>query len=155
MSHFLHLQCKQQHTCLTVLCPGLPGWAGTRKVKPIWISPKQETVSGSGIIWAICKSAPRSRQTMTPAPHRSVFTGWITFLPPNQSTEGISKMNKNTRENFALWSESSRERKFHRAKVPGMFSPGTFVPRSEKSIILPHLPGTTLAFGRISILIAE
>ena len=25
------------HTCLTTLCPGLPGWAGTRKVKPIWI----------------------------------------------------------------------------------------------------------------------
>ena len=22
---------------LTALCPGLPGWAGTRKVKPIWI----------------------------------------------------------------------------------------------------------------------
>jgi len=48
------------HTCLTALCPGLPGWAGTRKVKPIWILLKQETVSGSGISWAICKSAPRS-----------------------------------------------------------------------------------------------
>jgi len=29
--------------------------------------------SGSGISWAICKSAPRSRQTTTPAPHHSVF----------------------------------------------------------------------------------
>ena len=37
---------------------------GTRKVKPIWILLKQETVSGSGISWAICKSAPRSRQIM-------------------------------------------------------------------------------------------
>ena len=55
------------------LCPGLPGWAGTRKVKPICILLKQETVSGSGISWAICKSATRSRQTTTPAPHRSVF----------------------------------------------------------------------------------
>ena len=36
--------------------PGLPRWAGTRKVKPIWILLKQETVSGSGISWAICKS---------------------------------------------------------------------------------------------------
>jgi len=26
------------------LFPGLPGWAGTRKVKPIWILLKQETV---------------------------------------------------------------------------------------------------------------
>jgi len=58
------------HTHLTALCPGLPGWAGTRKVKPIWILLKQETVSGS---WAICKSAPRSRQITMPAPHRSVF----------------------------------------------------------------------------------
>jgi len=53
--------------------PGLSGWAGTRKVKPIWILLKQETVSGSGISWAVCKSAPRSRQITTPAPHCSVF----------------------------------------------------------------------------------
>jgi len=33
----------------------------------------QETVSGSGISWAVCKSAPRPRQITTPAPHRSVF----------------------------------------------------------------------------------
>ena len=61
------------HTHLTALCPGLPGWAGTRKVKPIWILLKLETVSGSGISWAICKSAPRSRQKTMPAPHHSVF----------------------------------------------------------------------------------
>ena len=40
------------HTRLMALFPGLPGWAGTRKVKPIWILQKQETVSGSGISWA-------------------------------------------------------------------------------------------------------
>ena len=61
------------HTCLTALYPGLPGWAGTRKENPIWILLKQETVSGSGIRWAICKSASRSRQITTPAPHHSVF----------------------------------------------------------------------------------
>ena len=86
---FLHMQneplfqprdwcsCSPCHTFiitrLTALCPGLPGWAGTRKVKPIWILMEQETVSGSGISWAICKSAPRSRQITTPAPHHSVF----------------------------------------------------------------------------------
>ena len=53
--------------------PGLPGRAGTRKVKPIWILVKQETVSGNGISWAICKSAPCSRQITVPAPHHSVF----------------------------------------------------------------------------------
>jgi len=55
------------HTRLTALCPGLPVWAGsTRKVKPIWILLKQETLSGSGISWAVCKSAPRSRPITTP-----------------------------------------------------------------------------------------
>ena len=44
-----------------------------QKGKPVWILLKQETVSGSGISWAVCKSAPRCRQTTIPAPHRSVF----------------------------------------------------------------------------------
>jgi len=61
------------HTRLTALCPGLPGWASTRKVKPISILLKQQTVSGSGISWAMCKSAPRYRQITTSAPHHSVF----------------------------------------------------------------------------------
>ena len=84
---------KTTHTRsrLTALCPGLPGWASTRKVKPIWILLKQETASGSGISLAICKSALRSRQITTPASHHSVFTCQMLFLPPNQqrqSTEG-------------------------------------------------------------------
>ena len=86
-----NLKIVYTHTRLTALCPGLPGWAGTRKVKPIWILLKKETVSGSGISWTVCKSAPCSRQITTPAPHRSVFTGRMPFLPPNQqrqSTEG-------------------------------------------------------------------
>jgi len=37
----LQFYCKSlldhTHTHLTALCPGLPRWAGTRKVKPIWI----------------------------------------------------------------------------------------------------------------------
>jgi len=45
------------------LCPDLPGWAGTRKVKPIWILLEQETVSGSGISWATCKFAPQHLTT--------------------------------------------------------------------------------------------
>jgi len=61
------------HTRLTTHFQGLPRWAGTRKIKPIWILLKQGTVSGSGISWAICKSAPCSRQITTPAPHHSVL----------------------------------------------------------------------------------
>ena len=73
-------------TRLTALCPGLPRWAGTRKVKPIWILLKQETVSGSGISWAICKSAPRPRQITMPAPHCSVFFYRPDALPDAQPT---------------------------------------------------------------------
>jgi len=44
-------------TRLTAPFPGLPRCTGTRKVKPIWILLKQETVSGSGVSWAVCKSS--------------------------------------------------------------------------------------------------
>ena len=65
--------CCYPHVFNGLFFSGLPGWAGTRKVKPVWILLKQETVSGSGISWAICKSAPRSRQITMPVPHHSVF----------------------------------------------------------------------------------
>jgi len=52
------------------LFPGLPRSAGTRKVKPIWILLKQETLSGSGISWMeVCTTqflqagCPSCRQT--------------------------------------------------------------------------------------------
>jgi len=66
-------QFTHTHTRLTAPCPWQPGWAGTRKVKPIWILLKQEIVSGNCISWAICKCAHCSRQITTPAPHHSVF----------------------------------------------------------------------------------
>ena len=53
-----------------------------QKGKPIWILLKQETVSGSGISWAIYTSAPLSTK---PAPHHSVFlqAGCPTCRPTN------------------------------------------------------------------------
>jgi len=51
-------------------------------------------MNGSGISWAVCKSAPCSRQKTTPAvqhPTTQIFAGRMPFLPPNQnsqSTEG-------------------------------------------------------------------
>jgi len=63
---------------------GLPRWAGTRKVKPIWILLKQETVSGSGISWATCKSAPSA--SILPL---MFFTGRMPFLMPNKQRQCI------------------------------------------------------------------
>ena len=83
------------------LCPGIPGWAGTRKeVKPIRILLKQETVSGTGISWAICKSAPHSRQVTMPAPHRSVFYRPVA-LPATQPTVSKHWRHKHWRHRFA------------------------------------------------------
>ena len=53
--------------------PGTTRVSRYQKGKTIWILLKQEAVSGSGISWAVCKSAPRFRPTTTPAPHHSVF----------------------------------------------------------------------------------
>ena len=93
------------YTHLTALCPGLPERAGTRKVKPIWMLLKRQTVGGSGIIWAIRKSAPCSRPITTPAPHHSViFTVRMPFPPPNQqrrSTEGTVRGRTGLEADFA------------------------------------------------------
>jgi len=47
---------------------------------------------GGGYSWTLCKQpAPHSRQTTTPTPHHSMFTGRMRFLMPSQqsqSTEG-------------------------------------------------------------------
>jgi len=76
---------------LMALCPGLPGWAGTRKVKPIWILLKQETVSGSAGSYASLHLAPDRQPHQHPT--TQFFTGRMPLLPPNQqrqSTEGKS-----------------------------------------------------------------
>ena len=85
-------------TLLLVKAPkgNTPGWASTRKVKPTWILIKQETVSGNGISWAICKSAPHSRQITTPAPHCSVLlqAGCPSCRPTN-SVKALKGKQKN------------------------------------------------------------
>ena len=95
------------HTRLTALFQGPPRWAGTRKIKPIWILLKQETVSGSGISWAICKSAPHCRQITTPAPHHSVFlqAGCLSY-PPTNSVKALKAKNHRwagTRKVKPIW----------------------------------------------------
>jgi len=62
----------------------------TRKVKTNLDLLEQEIVSGSGICWATCKSAPHPRQPRQ-HPTTPFFTGRMPFLTPNQqrqSTEG-------------------------------------------------------------------
>ena len=67
-----------------------------QNVKPISILLKQETLSGSGISWATCKSAPCSIQTTTPATHHSVFlqAGCPSCRPTNsvKALKGFARM---------------------------------------------------------------
>jgi len=76
--------------------------------EPIWILLKQETVSGNGISWAMCKSAPCRRQTTMPSLQQSVFYRPDVLLSPNQqrqSTEG--KQKKCYTEIYVITSENS------------------------------------------------
>jgi len=74
------------------LCPGRPGRAGTRKVKPNWILLKQE----SEWQWhqlghmQVCTLLQTDNHDSNPT--TQFFTGRMPFLLPNQqrqSTEGI------------------------------------------------------------------
>ena len=84
--------------------------------------------SGSGISWAICKSASRSRQITTPTTHHSVFTGRMPFLPPNQqrqSTEGhcntITSCNTPHNNNMNLLRLNTVEHCFFRCTLISRF----------------------------------
>ena len=104
------------HSLLTALILGLPRWAGTRKVKPIRILLKQETVSGSGISWAVCKSAHRSRQITTPAPHHSRVFYRPDALPATQPTASKHWRQKVIREannNLAEQAHIMHPRQWH------------------------------------------
>jgi len=56
---------------------------------------EQKTVSGSGISWAICKSAPHPRQITTPSPHHSAFYRPDAFpaTQPTVSSHTITSVN--------------------------------------------------------------
>ena len=69
--------------------PGLPRSAGTRKVKPIWTLLKQETVSGSDIRRATCKSAPRSRQKNASTPPLSFLQAGCPSCRPTNSVKAL------------------------------------------------------------------
>jgi len=99
------------HNRLTALCLEQPGWACTRKVKPIWILLKQETVSGSGISWAIYKSAPRSRHT-----HNHASTPPLNFLqdgcPSCRPTNSVKAPKAVSTVGNKHWSKSHWSGKF-------------------------------------------
>jgi len=74
-------------------CLGLPGWAGSRKVKKEGKTDldllEQEIVSGSGISCAICKCAPWPRHNHTTIPPLSFLQAGCPSRCPTNSIKAL------------------------------------------------------------------
>ena len=55
-------------------------------------------MSGSGITWAICKSAPRSRHMTTPAPHHCFLQAGCPSCRPTNSVKALKAQTNPERE---------------------------------------------------------
>jgi len=82
-----------------------------QKGKTIWILQKQEAVSGSGISWAVCKSAPHSRQITMPAPHHLVFTGPTNKQHKMHYKHSENKTKQRNKKNYKSKHESTEKRR--------------------------------------------
>ena len=80
------------HTRLMALCPGLPGWAGTRKVKLDFTEARDSEWQWHQLGYMqLCTSLQTDNHASTPP--LSFFTGRMPFLPPNQQYVCQSKRN--------------------------------------------------------------
>ena len=66
-----------------------------QKGKTIRISLKQETVSGSGISWAICKSTPRPDRQLCQHPHSVFLQAGCPSCCPTNSVKTLKAMFQN------------------------------------------------------------
>ena len=84
---FTHTHTHTHTTCLTALCPGLPGSAGTEKKKNLDFTEARD----SEWHWhqlghmQVCTSLQTDNHASTPP--LSFFTGRMSFLPPNQQRQ--------------------------------------------------------------------
>jgi len=83
---------NNNNTRLLALCPRVPRWAGTRKVKPVWIYWRKNqwvAVASSGP-YASLNIAP-DRQPCQP-PTTKLFTGQMPLLHPTNSTRALKAL---------------------------------------------------------------
>ena len=85
----------QTHTRLTALFPWLPKWAGTRKVKPIWIWLKQETVAVES---AVCTSLQTDNYASTPP--LSLLQAGCPSCHPTNSIKSLKATQANNDDNY-------------------------------------------------------
>jgi len=108
----------------------------TKKVKTNLYLLEQEIVSGSGICWVICKSAPHPRQPRQ-NPTTQFFTDRMPFLTPNQqcqSTEGTIPPSLN--KCISIWGHYDMHQQHVRMRMEGWIIPGVAI----KVCIVQWLP---------------
>ena len=81
-------------TFLVLAHPGSPGQRAVKRVCMCVCEARDSEWQWHQL--AICKSASCSRQITMPAPHHSVFTGRMPFLPPNQQCQSTEGSNTDT-----------------------------------------------------------
>jgi len=86
----------------------------TRKVKTNLDLLEQETVSGSGICWAICKSAPHPRQPRQHATTQFLQAG----CPSCRPTNSVKALKANVESRQMLTGLFPRQKKRNRRNVP-------------------------------------
>jgi len=103
---------RKTHTRLTVLLPGLPGWAGTSKLKTNLDFTEARDSEWQWHQQGICKSAPRSRQTTTPAPHHSTsfLQAGCPSCRPTNSFKALKAKEKEENNNIKEKEERHRQR---------------------------------------------
>ena len=74
-------------------------------------------MSGSGVIWAICKSALRSRQITTPAPHHSFLQAGSPSCRPTNSVKALKAVTYGIKLKISTASSLSMS-KYSRPKMP-------------------------------------
>ena len=116
--------------------PGLPRWACTRKVKPIWILLKQETVSGSGISWAICNCTSLQTENHTSTPPLSFLQAGCPSCRPTNSVKALKALKKTYMSKINLQAETtnSGEQEEQREKTDMLRSIGKQSGESVESV---------------------
>jgi len=93
---------RRSTNCATPPTLGEP----VQEVKPIWILRKQETVSGSGICWAVCKSEGISTEGIRSVTHTHPFNG------PFSGTTQVGRYQKG-KTNLDFTEARDSERQWH------------------------------------------
>ena len=117
-----HYTCISQDCCYRTSESRL---LSSQMVKPVWILLKQETVSGSGISWAmqVCTSLQRDNHASTPP--LSFFTGQMPFHCPTNSVKALKAIRTEKSGAASIWNISRAGTRHSSSSARGDISPAS------------------------------